>query len=102
MGVRLCRFYAPDVFTPNHDAVNDVFFIYGNSCIRLLRELIVYDRWGKVIFHAENIPASDPTYGWDGTYPGASLRPDTSAYRVVVEFLNGQTSRHTGAVSLMR
>lgn len=102
VAVRLCRFYAPDVFTPNHDAINDVFFIYGSSCIRQLRELTVYDRWGEVVFHAENIPASDPAFGWDGTYRGASLRPDTYAYKVRVEFLDGNTSRHTGAVSLMR
>ncbi len=57
----------PNVFTPNGDGQNDRFVIrnaqyYDNS-------LLIYNRWGQVVFSAENYRNQWPAQGLpDGTY----------------------------------
>lgn len=71
-------FFIPNVFTPNHDGINDSFK-------PIIRDQIVhyafkiYDRWGSMVFHA-----SDPNEAWDGTYHGQQLA--NSAYVWVCEY----------------
>lgn len=97
-----CVFYAPTAFTPNNDGVNDVFYVPGNDCIVQIAELVVYDRWGEVIFRRENFPAADPTYGWDGRYQGQLAEPGVYTLKVRIDFLKGLTHRYNGSVTLVR
>ncbi|MGV3558249.1 T9SS type B sorting domain-containing protein [Larkinella arboricola] len=55
--------YVPDVFTPNHDQINDVLEVYHDESITF--ELRIFNRWGSVIFITDTHGA-----GWDGTYLG--------------------------------
>lgn len=49
----------PDVFTPNHDGINDVFEI--KSYFSTSYEITIYDRWGKAIFNSKS-----PQNSWNG------------------------------------
>ncbi|MEO8591318.1 MAG: PKD domain-containing protein [Flavobacteriales bacterium] len=61
-------FYAPNVFTPNGDGVNDLFRIVGlPECVAPM--LRIFNRWGELLFEE---PA---TKAWDGTY-GKQVVPD--------------------------
>ncbi len=97
-----CVVHAPTAFTPNNDGVNDVFFIPGNSCVLQIAELTIYNRWGEIIFRKENIPASEPAFGWDGTYQGIRVDNGVYAFRMQVNFINGLTHRYHGMVTLVR
>ncbi len=97
-----CVFFAPDAFTPNGDGTNDQFFIQGTACVRQIRELIIYDRWGEVIYHRKNLPPSQPDSGWNGLYKEALAEAGVYAYRVAVEFVNGQVVQQRGTVTLLR
>jgi gliding motility-associated-like protein len=56
----------PNVFTPNQDNINDVWIVKGKS-IKYFR-IIVYDRWGKVVFKKEqDNNTSKELVEWDGT-----------------------------------
>lgn len=51
----------PNVFTPNSDGVNDLFVILGlENCTK--RQLIVYNRDGKVVFRSNSYENN-----WDGS-----------------------------------
>ncbi len=52
--------FTPTAFTPNFDSENDIFTPH----LRFVSEiqLIVYDRWGGILFESDDI-----TKGWDGT-----------------------------------
>ena len=54
-------FYAPNVFTPNDDGENDVFF--PNVMCATNFELWIMNRWGEEIFYS-----NDMSQGWDGKY----------------------------------
>lgn len=96
-----CNVYIPDVFSPNNDKQNDVFFVYGNTCVKQIKEMIVYDRWGEVVYFKENLPFSNPQHGWDGNYLGGIAEAGVYTYKIWVEFNNGRTNKYLGAVTLL-
>jgi gliding motility-associated-like protein len=63
--------YFPNAFTPNADALNDVFKPTYYGFIHSY-ELNVYDRWGNLIFTSGN-----PLLGWDGRVKGNMQAPAT-------------------------
>ena len=54
----------PNAFTPNDDGVNDIFRILYKGDI-VLKEFIIYNRYGQQVFATTNI-----NEGWDGRFQG--------------------------------
>ena len=55
-----CNLFMPNAFTPNGDGLNDIFLPKTN-CITIEFELIISDRWGRMVFTTNN-----KDKGWDG------------------------------------
>ena len=75
--------FIPNVFTPNHDGVNDVF-----QPIMQNAELIncqIYNRWGSCIYQSAHEMI------WDGSYRGRNLDP--GVYTVSYTHLTLPTKR---------
>jgi gliding motility-associated-like protein len=70
------RMNVPEAFTPNNDGVNDLLQVFSSYVIDY--ELRVYNRWGEVIFVANN-----PEQKWDGTYKGYLYPPMLYPYVIV-------------------
>lgn len=58
--------YVPNAFTPNGDGVND--FFKGEGLGFEEYELVIFDRWGGVIFIGESTDVA-----WDGTKNGSEM-----------------------------
>jgi gliding motility-associated-like protein len=54
-------------FSPNHDGIND-FFIIKNIEKVAVHEVVIFDKWGKVVFQSDYYQND-----WDGTYQNNSL-----------------------------
>jgi gliding motility-associated-like protein len=79
--IKFFQFYIPNAFTPNNDGLNDVFrvfSIYKNVNFKML----IYDRWGQLIFESNNIDQ-----GWDGTIGGKPCPPDSYIYTCTIGFI---------------
>ena len=85
----------PSGFSPNGDGNNDVFRVRGYGIASM--NLKVFNRWGEQIFET-----SDQEIGWDGTYKGKPQEMDAYGYVLVVEFVDGTSTKKQGNVSLMR
>jgi gliding motility-associated-like protein len=94
--------YVPTAFSPNADGVNDIFYIIGSKGVRTIKEILIYNRWGELIFRDENFLTNDPLHGWDGTYIGKNLLPDSYAYKIIAEMKNGEINDFSGAFTLLR
>jgi gliding motility-associated-like protein len=66
--VRACTLYFPDIFSPNNDGLNDVFFAKAGNCIKEIASFEIYNRWGNLLFSKNNFEASNPNLGWNGKY----------------------------------
>ncbi len=88
--------YFPNAFTPNADALNDVFkpTFYG---VIHRYELNVYDRWGNLIFTSRN-----PLLGWDGRVKGNMLTPGTYVWHCKFKVNDYAESSIKGTVLLLR
>ncbi len=60
--------YFPNAFTPNGDANNPSFGVLGNIAAVSNYLLLVYNRYGELIFYTRN-----PLNRWDGFYKGKQL-----------------------------
>ena len=86
--------YIPNVFTPNGDGVNDIFFIYNRGYRSLQCE--IYNRWGKKIYEWSNTSG-----GWDGTINGLKASDGTYFFILKADRLNGQAVNKTGFLQLL-
>ncbi|MCE7925286.1 MAG: hypothetical protein DYG98_19695 [Haliscomenobacteraceae bacterium CHB4] len=93
--------YAPNIFSPDGDGVNDVFTIYGKS-VTEIRRLQIFDRWGAELFIVEHLQANDETRGWNGTFRGKELNPAVFVWQAVVEFEDGEVEVFSGDVTVKR
>lgn len=87
--------YIPNIFTPNEDNMNDVFYVYGYSISNVTME--IFDRWGERLF-----TSADQKVGWNGTFKGTLCKADVYVYKVSYKGLNGKTYFKTGHVTLNR
>jgi len=93
--------YAPNVFTPDGDGINDLFTIYGKS-VTEIRKLQIFDRWGAELFIVEHLQANDELRGWDGTFRGDVLNPAVFVWQALVEFEDGVVEIFSGDVTILR
>ena len=92
----------PDMFSPNNDNTNDIFLVYASGCVKQIKTMKIYNRWGELVFWKENIQASNTANGWDGTYKGIPAEVGSYVYQVEVELNDETTYQKSGSILLMR
>jgi gliding motility-associated-like protein len=83
-----------EIITPNNDGINDTWKIRN---IELFpdAEVLVYNRWGKLVYKTKNISENE----WDGKLDGTLL--PTDSYHYILHLNNGSEPR-SGVVSILR
>ncbi|MBP7273986.1 MAG: gliding motility-associated C-terminal domain-containing protein, partial [Saprospiraceae bacterium] len=93
--------FVPTGFTPNGDGNNDLLLVHGldDVNINLFR---LYDRWGELIYQAENFKTNQTTLGWDGNFRGKPMPTDTYIWYLEAEYEDGRTEKQHGESTLIR
>ncbi len=94
--------YIPNMFTPDGDTFNDIFYLFGSEDVEKVDAFMVFDRWGDQLYRALNFLPNDPTYGWDGTFQSKNMLPGVYVYYAVVSFKDGSKQTFKGDVTLIR
>lgn len=96
--------YIPNAFSPwNSDNKNDEVFVFANSGqVTRIHKFSIYDRWGELVFNAENFQPNDPAFGWDGKYRGKLMDPAVFVYEVILEIIDGRIIVKRGDITLVR
>lgn len=93
------KLFIPNAFSPNNDGVNDIFAIYPGPDVQDVRSLMVFDRWGNLVF--EGFSKENP--GWDGRLPNGQMASSgTYLYFLAWIDKDGKEAIEKGAVSLLR
>ena len=92
-------FYVPNAFTPNSNGNNDVFFPVGQGLDWSSFHMMIFDRWGNLIYETKDI-----TKGWDGRSNGGKniAQADVYVWSIEVTDIKGNTRNLIGHVSLIR
>jgi len=86
----------PNTFTPNGDGVNDIF--RSNQDANPLKfQLLIYNRWGALIFKSQSI-----FKGWDGTFNGKPVPFGVFYWLASYTMIDGKTATQSGYVTLIR
>jgi gliding motility-associated-like protein len=94
--------FVPNAFTPNGDGVNDVFTVYGSVDVQRVERLLVFDRWGELVYEATDFAPNDLANGWDGTFKNKKMNSAVFVYYTEVLLVNGQRATRKGDVTLLR
>ncbi|PIZ05824.1 MAG: hypothetical protein COY57_05220, partial [Flavobacteriales bacterium CG_4_10_14_0_8_um_filter_32_5] len=90
--------YIPNAFTPDGDGKNDMFFPKGVGISEDDFTLLIFDRWGELIFESHAIEK-----GWEGTYKGESVKNDVYVYKLnVKDIVHLKRHEFIGKVTLIR
>ncbi len=88
----------PNVFTPNGDGVNDLFFVKASNLTKI--EAIIFDRWGNKVY---DVNSSTGNILWDGkNFKGVECSAGTFYYIIKAEGKDGTLYEKKGNVSLYR
>lgn len=96
------RIIMPTAFSPNGDGVNDVFYVIGNTEIAMVKDFIIFDRWGTKVFEVHDVPANDRHYGWDGLVGGAPSSGGAYVYFVNILLQDGTVEMFKNSVIIVR
>ncbi|MEM1214350.1 MAG: hypothetical protein AAGJ82_01600, partial [Bacteroidota bacterium] len=95
--------YFPTAFAPTGSGQNDIFLPFAKEgVINTIRSFAVYNRWGEQVHLAENFPANEPEFGWDGKHRGRVLNSAVFVYLAEIEFADGSVEVLQGEVLLLR
>ena len=93
--------FVPNSFTPNGDGQNDVFAPRAIGVDGSQYSLMIYDRWGGIIFES-----TDLNQPWDGRVQGTTKMAQNGVYvwKIVAHDTTSESEGHTyhGTVNLIR
>jgi gliding motility-associated-like protein len=80
------KLYIPNIFSPNNDNINDVFNINSNSEDVFIVQLMIFDRWGEMVYNQKGLNVGEESKFWDGTFNGKEC--ETGVYVYIIEYLD--------------
>ena len=95
--------FIPDVFSPNGDGVNDFFSIHlSTPNVQLIREALIFDRWGNLVFEASDLFPELDLELWNGSFNGRIAAEGVYVYAFKILFLDGEEETMSGDVLLIK
>ncbi len=95
-------FFIPNSFSPNGDGVNDRYFFHADERVEMIEEVMIFDRWGKLLFQRSDLAPNNPDLGWDGNDQNRPAQVGVYTYYVTIKLYNGQTKVYKGDLTLLR
>ncbi|MEO1626392.1 MAG: T9SS type B sorting domain-containing protein [Bacteroidota bacterium] len=93
--------FAPNIFTPNGDNLNDRFTLFTGPSVTNILRLQVFDRWGELVHESVNLPPNNPNLGWDGRLNGELLNPAVFVFHAELQMADGSIKILQGDVTLV-
>ena len=91
--------FVPNVFTPDADNVNDIFFVDGVNVDETY--YAIYNRWGQLVYEGTEI-GNENGLGWNGTFNGQLVDPDVYGLYVRIRCNDGEEFYTEGNVTVIR
>ena len=87
--------FAPNVFSPNGDGINDFFALQLGKGIKAVAKLQIFDRWGELVHES-----SENT--WDGIFRAKNCPQDVYTFQAIILYEDGSEDKIKGNINLIR
>jgi gliding motility-associated-like protein len=88
----------PNVFTPNGDGANDLFFVKAKNLVEI--QAVIFDRWGNVVYEVNSLTGN---IEWDGkNSQGRVVAEGTYFYTIKAVGKDNTSYDKKGTISLIR
>jgi hypothetical protein len=64
--------------------------------------MVIFDRWGEIVFEKKDFPPNDPASGWTGYFKGRKAGADVYIYLMEILCDNNTVIPVKGNVTLLR
>lgn len=91
----------PTGFTPNDDNRNDKLMVHGAEG-SMIKTFNVFDRWGELMYTAEEFSINDQSAGWDGNFRSRPAPAGNYVWYLEVEYIDGVKETLKGSTTLIR
>lgn len=95
-------YYAPNVFSPNYDGINDEFKLYFDDRVYSVKSFRVFDRWGALMCEQHDIDPHSAHFGWDGSHRGKPMDPGVYVWMAEVTGCDGRQLLLKGDVTIVK
>ncbi len=97
------KVFVPNVFSPDDDGLNDNFSILTiEGPVQEVTTFKIYDRWGNLIYEANNFDPLDEKFGWNGHYKGKPMDNGVFIYYAIIKYIDGTEEELTGDITLTK
>jgi gliding motility-associated-like protein len=93
--------YAANVFSPNSDGWNDIFYLQSKNDLPI-QNFQIFDRWGNKVFERKTGLTNLISDGWDGQVNGKTAKSGVYLWKAEVIFAYGEKAELTGDILLIR
>jgi len=96
-------FYVPEVIHPFGVEKTQRFFVQGHNADQYrVERMEVFNRWGGLIFYAEDQKLNDASSGWDGHFNGEPVAPGVYVYQIRLVDTFGNVVFLEGDITVLR
>jgi len=92
----------PQIFSPNGDNINDVFYMPMTKGLDNINYIKIYDNWGGLLFSEVNLAPGDDSKGWRGIVNGQNAEQAVYIVEAQVTLVDGSQVVYVGDLTLVR
>ena len=92
----------PQIFSPNGDNINDIFYMPMTKGLRSINYIRIYDNWGGFLYEGRDLIPGDASRGWDGTVNGQNTEIGVYIVEALVTLEDGSEVIYVGDLTLVR
>ncbi len=99
-----CPVFIPNAFSPNEDGYNDFLEMFSSSSEEItILNYVIFDRWGSMVYRAENFALNDgQDYWWQGKYGTSDVQVGVYVYLIEIAYSDGDRELVTGDILITR
>lgn len=98
---RKVEVYASNIFTPNFDGLNDLFYLQGKVDFEIER-FSIYNRWGSVVHEARQGIVNDSDHAWNGLISGKEASVGVYLWMAQIRLADGSIYSLNGDITLVK
>lgn len=94
--------WVANIFAPSSVSGNNLFYVQQTLGVERVLKMQVFDKWSNEMFKAENVPAGDPSFAWDGYYKGKPVNSGVYMVHLQILLKSGELIQYTTDLTVVR